>query len=57
MLDHYVLMREIFQPELPKNSKKDSESGNEKKSDNNKKKLKKKGRSFIKIARRLLILL
>ena len=58
MLDHYVLMREIFQPELARNSKKDSNSGKEKKPNKNKEKVKKKGRVLMKIvARRLLMLL
>ena len=57
MLDHYVLMREIFQPELARNSRNDPSSGSEKKTNKNKDKVKKKGRVLMKIvARRLLML-
>ncbi|GAL86294.1 hypothetical protein MYP_3523 [Sporocytophaga myxococcoides] len=51
-------MKEIFQPELARNSKNDSNSGNKKNPQKNKEKLKKKGRILMKIvARRLLMLL
>jgi hypothetical protein len=57
MLDHYVLMREIFQPESARNSKNDPNSGSEKKTNKNKDKVKKKRRVLMKIvARRLLML-